>query len=333
LSLVLSLSGLWLRSKLQNEDTAPNVDKQQFNTATTGVREKKRLKDEGGEEVDTTDVSAQRLLFSLSPNVTSQSFTPDKVEIKSTKPTMDALHTYWKEMIAVLLVVSFWCTGYYSLFVWLQYFMSSDEMMESHAYDMKTAWQVNFLGSTFLFSLFPVAGHIGDLAGRYLKDPALGCVRVMQFGISMMILLVLPAFYFISTGTVIGIVAAEAIFCISLALYGANLPAFLCRQFKPTLRYSSIGISYNFANAIFAGSAPTIQTFLALKRPQALVVSSSTFLLKVVQDSRSGPAFYIIVISCVALFSLSILIPCCERARTEKEQKEKSSGNELLLLP
>lgn len=336
LSLVFGIVGLWLRSKLKKEEYSESTTKEHEQQQQQQGLESGN--DDGKEGEEGKDMSGERLLepaqyppsqstmnhihshtLTLSPTHSDDKH--GNTEVKSFKPAIEAINTYWREILALLLVVSFWAVGYYSLFVWLQYFLSSDQMMggEGRELHVTTAWKINFISNVSLFAAFPFAGYLGDVVGKYYQSPSIGCTRVMQAGLIIMIVFVIPAFYSISTGTMVGIFIAEFIFCVSLSLFGANLPAFMCRQFKPRLRYSSMGISYNLSNAIFAGSAPTVQTFLALQRSHHDSESSSSpsSLLHVVRDSRMGPAYYIIAISTMSLVSLTILVPWCKSLRKD----------------
>lgn len=268
--------------------------------------------------------------------------------------------TYWKEIICVIGVVSFWGCGFYSSFVWMSYFMTSPSLIDkgsSNAEVVPHAWIINFCMSCLLVIVLPIGGIMGDcvensltytvtskytetnaieinpffdkdssvlavetvlpISGKYALKRDIGYQYVMILGLFIAICSTVPAFGLICTRTVTGAILGQSILVLSLGLFGGNLPVFLVSQFDRDFRYSGIGVSYNFAHALFSGTAPLIQTALVLSSSNAKnnSLNSNKFSLDLMNDSRLRPAYYITSVAILSLVSLNYGIPYCARQK------------------
>ena len=102
--------------------------------------------------------------------------------------------------------------------------------------------------------LFPLTGAIAD---------RVGLLPVMITASVALILTAIPAFYLVNTGETANAVLAQVWLAFVLAGIGAPLPAWFISRFPPTVRYTGVAIGYNFAQAIFGGTAAIIATLLA----------------------------------------------------------------------
>ena len=140
-----------------------------------------------------------------------------------------------------------------------------------------------------------------------------------------------------SNGNVNSCALAQGYFVISIALFGGCMPTVLVDIFQEDLRYTCVGLSYNAANAIVAGSTTLIQTSLVLtstweewgtaddftksilsdscsfmqgcwwKHYSKLIIENLKYVyLREQNDSRLYPALYLQVISIVAILALTI---------------------------
>lgn len=57
-------------------------------------------------------------------------------------------------------------------------------------------------------------------------------------------------------------IVAQLTLTVTLSLYGAALPVWMVTSFPPEIRYTAVGIGYNFAQAFLGGTAPLIATAL-----------------------------------------------------------------------
>ena len=103
-----------------------------------------------------------------------------------------------------------------------------------------------------------------------------------------------------------------------MSTFGSNLPAYLVQQFHKHQRYSGMGIAYNIAQAIFAGTAPFVQTKLVLSGHKPIVEnnqsgSSSLLTPWLTNDSRIWPAYYIMAVATLGLFAITFGTPRIQR--------------------
>ena len=111
------------------------------------------------------------------------------------------------------------------------------------------------------------------------------------------IVLTVPAFMLMSTEDFFIILGAELVMCLLLTINDGTLASYLSETFPTEVRYSGFALSFNFANAIFGGSA----SFVSI----ALIEATGNTL---------APAWYMVVISVVALIAM-----CMTRDNSRKK--------------
>lgn len=219
-------------------------------------------------------------------------------------PTVAVFKYEWRQMVVAGLASSFWGVGFYSCFVWMGYFLSDPHLIGGEG--VNYAWQLNFLMNFALVFVFPFAGMLGDYVGVKVGDEDRGLKIVMILGALFMVTFAVPCFLLICTRQLPYVIIGLLGFVVSMALFGANLPAFMCSLFSPHLRYSGVGIAYNLANAVFSGTAPVVQTALVLA------------------GSRLNSSYYLIAAAMLALFSLVFLEPPVRRHILRVRNKDRA---------
>lgn len=166
-------------------------------------------------------------------------------EERTAHPTIAVLRSHWAEVLLVTATAAFWTCSYYTSFVWMAYFMSQSTLIgEGNQSMAHIAWALILAANLCLVVLLPLCGMLGDIVGREFEEQGQDHGRrlTMQAALLLMMLIAWPAFYLISHCTVSGAVTGVALLLFPVALYGANLPAFMVAQFPRGCCYSGVGI-------------------------------------------------------------------------------------------
>lgn len=153
-------------------------------------------------------------------------------------PTSTVMKLYWPEILVVFFVAAFWCCSYYTTFVWMAYFMQEQQLSGG----IKHGWIITFAANLALVVALPLGGSFGDFNGKMLMNVDKGIRFSLQFALLLMIAFSIPAFLLILTDNLLLVVIGQILFIIPVAIYGANLPAFMVSQFVVQFRFSGIGI-------------------------------------------------------------------------------------------
>lgn len=129
-----------------------------------------------------------------------------------------------------------------------------------------------YIGMIFL------SGRISDRFGRK---------RMLIAACIGFIVLTVPCFMLMSTENFAIILIAELIMALMLTINDGTLASYLNETFPTNVRYSGFAFTFNLANAIFGGSA-----------------SAVSFWLIDVTGNNLAPAFYMVVISVIALVAM-----------------------------
>lgn len=206
------------------------------------------------------------------------------------------------DMLIVVFVTAFWSCSYYTSFVWMGYYMH-DSMLIGGAQGIQQAWGLCFAANLLLVLCLPLGGYVGDLLGGRVLYPGKATRTVLQVAVFIMVSVVLPAFMLIRTKEVYLVALGLFLLAVPVALFGGNLPVFMITHFEHSLRFSGVGLSYNFAHALFSSTVSLVQTSLILfvSRPSHHQDHRGE---GVVDNPHLFPAYYIILISLITFVAL-----------------------------
>lgn len=116
--------------------------------------------------------------------------------------------------------------------------------------------QALFINTATMFAMLVaviISAYISDKIGR--KPLLLIAAIIMLFSI-------LPLFFLMATQSYFAVLLAQVIFGIIVGVYVAPMPAVLVELFPTSIRYTGMALAYNFAAAIFGGTAPMVCEWL-----------------------------------------------------------------------
>ena len=192
------------------------------------------------------------------------------------KGVIDLVKAYWRELLTGFVLVSAANTAGYALTSYMPTYLT-----ETLKYDPVHG---NLLTLPILVGMslcIPLAGMLSDSIGRR---------KVLFIGSGSAVVLAIPAFLFMMHGQIWSTLAGLALLAIPVVFYVSNLASSLPALFPTASRYGGMGISYNFAVAIFGGFAPFIM--------QALVTMT---------NSSLAPAFWVMGTSVAGIIAVCFL--------------------------
>lgn len=138
--------------------------------------------------------------------------------------------------------------GFYVILTYLPTYLSKELGMSA-----TMAFISSSIASACYAALTLVTGYLSDRIGRR---------RAMLVATGSMLLGAVPAFVLLETEVFLIVVAVQIFLGALLALNNGVLPAFLSEQFPTRTRLTGFALTFNFANAIFGGTAPMVVTWL-----------------------------------------------------------------------
>ncbi|UTM48326.1 MFS transporter [Glutamicibacter mysorens] len=192
------------------------------------------------------------------------------------KGVIDLVKAYWRELLTGFVLVSAANTAGYALTSYMPTYLT-----ETLKYDPVHG---NLLTLPVLVGMslcIPLAGMLSDSIGRR---------KVLFIGSGSAVVLAIPAFLFMMHGQIWSTLTGLALLAIPVVFYVSNLASSLPALFPTASRYGGMGISYNFAVAIFGGFAPFIM--------QALVTMT---------NSSLAPAFWVMGTSVAGIIAVCFL--------------------------
>lgn len=188
--------------------------------------------------------------------------------------------------------IAFWCLAYYTIFVWQMYFLTTEDLIgEYNAIEKRDAWLIVFASNMCMPFLLPMGGSIGDYVQklhtqhttnaanvhtlqRQISYRIYGCATTMKVAAITMFLVAVPAYKLIitpqdewgnSAGSLHGrLIIGQVMLTLPSAVMGGCMPQVLVELFPESARYTCMGIAYNVANALVAGTAAIAQTYLVM---------------------------------------------------------------------
>jgi len=183
---------------------------------------------------------------------------------------------YWRNIIVAMILVAAANTVGYALTSYMPTYLT-----ENKGYDELHGTALTIPILVIMALCIPLAGRLSDRVGRR---------PVLWIGAISTVVLAYPAFLLIGVGSIWSTLLGLALIAFPVTFYVSNLASALPALFPTASRYGAMGISYNFAVAIFGGTTPFIIA--------ALIVSTGNDMM---------PAFYLMgtsLIGAIAIFFL-----------------------------
>lgn len=190
-------------------------------------------------------------------------------------PAADLFRKYWKVLLLACGAVLLNAVGFYVILSYMPTYLSE---------------QIG-VGATesYLATTVALATYVGFILLTGMASDRFGRRRVLISASVLFILLTVPAFMLLETGTFAVILLVQILLGAMLTLNDGTLPSFLAEMFPTKVRYSGFAVSFNLANAIFGGTAPFVATLLIQQTGNDL-----------------APAFYLCAAAFVSLVAVAL---------------------------
>ncbi|MFB9163908.1 MFS transporter [Arthrobacter psychrochitiniphilus] len=151
---------------------------------------------------------------------------------------------YWRQIVLAMVLVAAANTAGYALTSYMPTYLS-----DSMGYDPVHGTILTIPILVAMAVCIPLTGRLSDKVGRR---------PILWVGALSTVVLAVPAFMLIAVGPVWTTLLGLALIAFPVTFYVSNLASALPALFPTSSRYGGMGISYNFAVAIFGGTAPFI---------------------------------------------------------------------------
>jgi len=163
-------------------------------------------------------------------------------------PVWALFRDHWRTLVRATAAVLLNAVGFYVILTYMPTYLSQTIGIDPTMANVTTTISlVTYIGFIFL------TGHLSDRFGRR---------TVLMSASILFILLTVPAFMLLGTGSIIIILLIQVLLGGMLTLNDGSLASFLAENFPTKVRYSGFAVSFNVGNAIFGGTAPAIATLL-----------------------------------------------------------------------
>lgn len=194
------------------------------------------------------------------------------------RPVRETLSEHRRRLFSFFGLIMINSVAFYVLNTYLPTYLS-----ESAGVDRTTTLAASALISFTMICIQPFYGLLSDRIGRK---------PLLLFAAAGLFVLCVPAFFVAGLGPFIFVYAGELLFVIAAAPTSALSAVVGAELFPPQLRYSAPTMGYNFAYAIFGGTAPLIS--------QAVLDATG---------HRLAPAYYVMLIAVIAFFIMAFTLP------------------------
>lgn len=194
------------------------------------------------------------------------------------RPVTEVMTQKRKPLIGFIGFIMLNSVAFYVLNTYLPTYLS-----ENAGVDRVTALGASSLISLTMIIIQPLFGLLSDKIGR---KPLLIYSAVALFVVS------LPTFFIAGLGPFIFVYLGELLFVLAAAPTSALAAVIGAELFPSRLRYSGPTLGYNFAYAIFGGTAPLVCSWLLD-----------------ITGSRLAPAYYVMAIAIIAAIVFAAIIP------------------------
>jgi len=190
--------------------------------------------------------------------------------------TFGIFRAYWRPIVLAMALVAAANTVGYALTSYMPSYLT-----DSKGYDPVHGTLLTIPVLVIMALCIPLTGKLSDRIGRR---------PVLWMGAGSTIVLAVPSFLFIGMGPIWSTLLGLALLAIPVTFYVANLASSLPALFPTASRYGAMGIAYNFAVAIFGGTAPLIM--------QGLITATGDDMM---------PAYYLIATSIIGAIAVGIM--------------------------
>jgi MHS family proline/betaine transporter-like MFS transporter len=163
-------------------------------------------------------------------------------------PVVTAFKTQWRTILKIIGMILTLGVGFYLNFVYLSTWLVQYTGI-SHA----EALTLNCLGLALQLPMLPLAGVLADRIGAkaVLLSSTLGFA-----------LLSWPIYLLISQGTVMAIIAGQAVLGLLQSMISGAVPAFMVEALPKHVRCTALSFGQNLAQACFGGTVPMVSVIL-----------------------------------------------------------------------
>jgi len=206
---------------------------------------------------------------------------PEFLKTEPKKDEKSLYHHVKNEKMRILqlsAIISLTTISSYIMFVWMPTYLST---IIKHP--LAHALSINTISMVILLITIPFAGHLSDIFGRK---------KIMIIATVAMLVLVWPLFVWLQVNSLWAVLGSQVVFALIIGFLQGPMPSLMAEMFPVRVRYTSIGIGYNFSVALLGGTAPVMATWL-------IEVTKNPF----------APTWYIIFFSVVSLVALVFYTP------------------------
>ncbi|WP_125610037.1 MFS transporter [Specibacter cremeus] len=195
-------------------------------------------------------------------------------EDKAIKTPVAALFkNHWRPLLLAVGAVLLNAVGFYVILSYMPTYLSQE---------------LGF-GATesFLATTIALLTYIGFIFLTGLASDRFGRKKVLISASVLFVLLTVPAFMLLDTGSFAVILVVQILLGGMLTLNDGTLPSFLAELFPTRVRYSGFAVSFNLSNALFGGTAPFVAT-----------------LLIALSGSKLAPGWYLMAAAAISLIAV-----------------------------
>lgn len=178
----------------------------------------------------------------------------------SDSPVRLAFRTQKAAMFKGFLFTVSWTVAYFFFLTYLPTFLREEANM-----DADVAQSANIVGLVVLTTAIFGFGALSDRIGRK---------PLLLVGSGGFVVLSFPVMWWFESGSVAAAYIGQIVIALVLAAFSGPGPAALCELFPTNVRYSALGIGYNFSVMAFGGTAGFIATALIGLTGNSLVVAA-----------------------------------------------------------
>lgn len=179
---------------------------------------------------------------------------------------------YWRKLIPAVIFTSLMAIGNYILIAY-----TTTYLVKEAGFLLKDALTINFLALLTMTVLIPFFGLLSDLVGRK---------PVFLSGVVGLLVLAIPLFWLLSSGSWWLVLTSELAFALLLSPMNATVPTILAEMFPTPIRASGLSIGYNIGQAFFGGTVPLV----------ALGLVQLT-------GNNLAPAYYVVIWAMLVIFA------------------------------